>query len=456
MTTNPDPRAATLDAVLLLLNAGSFTAEDLLRHAQQGAAATTGPTIADYIATSVIPALSPGQRKTWEPYLDLLTNGYQGLCACSCDTCLEHFRGDSMWTPCPCVGAQSCDCASQHWADAEPAVGGCLDHFDGYGTRTLSQLSLSDLEIAARWAKLRATKRVAVRARKRANEGRPTVRGDGRHAVEQFRAATSAMYRIAIDDNGVSGIHQNLALKIATKKRPELERRAYTAEQIDELWQSLFTSGSNDVELDVLIVWCMLELGARRGGPIMLRTGDLLLHSNAIRLGEKNDKVNDQPASPALIMTLLDHALRRGGDIVVATVDGLDPADVTPLDLIEGRARLNTEAPVLYYMPRRSSVIDDDGNTVDTMTIRPLTRKRFETLFNRLKRELLWLDEMHGRPHDLRRTGATFIERAFGTAVAQRWLRHTVHTAIGTYVAAGADEVRDAHAWWTGRTEQVS
>jgi integrase len=453
MTANQDPRAATLDAVLLLLQAGSLTAEDLIRHAEGGASATTGPTVADYVRNSLIPTLSPGQRKTWEPYLKLLTDGYPTLCACSCDACLDHFRGDSKWTACACLTAGTCNCASRHWQDAETAVSGCLDQFAGYGDRPLSQLSVTELSIAARWAKLRARKRVAVRSRNRARDGRPTVRGDGRHAVEQFRAATSALYRLAVKDAELGGVRTNLALEVSIQKRPVIERRAYTADQLEELWQALFTSGSKDIELDMLIVWSMLELGARRGGPITMKIGDMQIHSRTVRLGEKNDKIDNQPASPALIMTLLDHALRRGGDIVVATIDGLDACEVTPLDVIEGRARLNTEAPVLYYKPRHSVRVDEGGHTAETIVIRPLTRKRFETLFDRLKRELPWLDEMHGRPHDLRRTGATFIERAFGTAVAQRWLRHTVQTAIGTYVAAGDDEVRDAHAWWTGQSE---
>jgi integrase len=452
MTTNP--HNATLEAIALLLAAGSLTVEDLIRHNGQGV--SSEPTVSEFVRDSVIPTLSPQRRQTWNPYLRLLTTGYVGLCACSCETCLEHFKGDSSWKPCPCINAERCSCASRHWADAEPAVNGCLDQFHGYGDRTLRQLSLSDLEIAARWAKLRAGKRVAVRARNRASKGRPTQRGDGRHAIENFKNALSAVYGIAIDDPTVAGIHTNLALKVTCQKRPDIERRAYTTEQIEEIWQALFTSGSTDVELDMLIVWCMLELGARRGGPIMLTVADLMLHSNAVRLGEKNNKIDEQPASPALIMTLLDHALRRGGNIVVATTAGLDPADVTPLDVLEGRARLNTEMPVLYYQPKRIRTADDDGNIVTTFTPHPLSRKRFETLFNRLKRELPWLDEMHGRPHDLRRTGATFIERAFGTAVAQRWLRHTVKSAIGTYVAAGDDEVRDAHAWWTGQTREVS
>jgi hypothetical protein len=90
---------------------------------------------------------------------------------------------------------------------------------------------------------------------------------------------------------------------------------------MEELWQALFTSGTKDIELDMLIVWSMLELGARRGGPITMKIGDLQIHSRTVRLGEKNDKIDNQPASPALIMTLLDHlrpAVRRPSTIAPA------------------------------------------------------------------------------------------------------------------------------------------
>ena len=85
-----------------------------------------------------------------------------------------------------------------------------------------------------------------------------------------------------------------------------------------------------------------------------------------------------------------------------------------------------------------------------TVVSHPLTRKRFETLWTRLKRDLPWLDEIHGRPHDLRITSASFVERAFGHAVAQGWLRHAAADVTDTYTMAGPGDIEEAHRWLVG------
>jgi integrase len=108
--------------------------------------------------------------------------------------------------------------------------------------------------------------------------------------------------------------------------------------------------------------------------------------------------------------------------------------------VIAGCASLRTNAPVFYYRDR-------DRETGEP---RPLTRKRFELLWGRLKRELTWLDEIHGRPHDLRKTMGTFIERAYGHAVAKRWLRHSVGDTTGIHTAADEAEVEGVHRWLLG------
>ena len=79
----------------------------------------------------------------------------------------------------------------------------------------------------------------------------------------------------------------------------------------------------------------------------------------------------------------------------------------------------------------------------------PLTRKRFEKIWKRLRAHLVWFDQMHGRPHDLRKTMGTFVERAFGHAVAKRWLRHADDDVTDTYTLASDEEVRAVHdaAW---------
>ena len=73
-------------------------------------------------------------------------------------------------------------------------------------------------------------------------------------------------------------------------------------------------------------------------------------------------------------------------------------------------------------------------------------------LWGRLCYELAWLDEFHGRPHDLRKTSATFIERACGHAVAKKWLRHSLKGVTDLYTASGAEEVERAHRLLIGGT----
>ena len=420
-------------------------------------------TVAAFVKHHVIPATTTASLKVWRPYLHLLTDGYEGLCSCMCARCLESFNGASHWVPCHCVQAGHCDCSPATLSAGAATTTSCLDHCSGVGAQSLAALRSSDLQRLAGWAQLRAQKRVAVRNKRRSEKGRPTHAHDGRSAAEQFRAATSAVYRRALSDD-VAGITRNRALDITVKARPKPKARAYTTDQLEQLWNSVFTSGSNDTELDMLIVWFCLETGSRRGGLPSLTVGDLLFASSRVRLGEKNDKVDEQPVSQALLAALLSHAVRRGH--VVATNDHAVNADeVTVEAVIDGRVRLRTDRPVFYYRRTQTlkrpetqpdgtvikvPVLDDDGDVVRVPW--PMTAKRFETLWARLRRELGWLDEMHGRPHDLRKTMGTFIERAHGHAVAQGWLRHTVQDVTGIYTVAGSDEISAAHDWLTGKT----
>lgn len=455
----PDPAAARM--LLVQLEALGLTPDDLVAFAA-GTTGTGAITLGHYVEDRVHRTLTKGQRTVWRPYLDLMVHGYPGLCACMCPACLDAFSGDSAWQPCACVRSGRCECRRADLEHGAVAAGSCLEHCTGVGDRALSAVRLADWEHLSRWAQLRAQKRLAVRNRARGAQGRPTHAHDGRSACEHLRNAASLMYRLALAED-LPGVRRNLALELTVKPRPATTARAYSTEQLEQLWQAIFTSGGNDPELDMLVVWLALETGARRGGPIGLRVGDLQFAANRIRLGEKNGKVDEQPASAQLLAALLGHAIRRGC-VVLHTAPGLDAGDVGVADVLAGRALLRTDAPVLYYATTRPvtrsevassgevvrvPVLDTDGRPLREP--RPLSRKRFETLWGRLKRDLVWLDEMHGRPHDLRKTMGTFVERAFGHAVSQRWLRHTVNDVTGTYTVAADAEVRVAHDWIIGR-----
>jgi len=94
-------------------------------------------------------------------------------------------------------------------------------------------------------------------------------------------------------------------------------------------------------------------------------------------------------------------------------------------------------AAVFYYRPTKQR------------PVRPLTAKRYETLFGRVQRTLPFANQIHLTSHQLRKTGAVAIERIAGTQVARRWLGHADRSTVDLYAGASDDEVRRAVAVWT-------
>ncbi len=439
----PDP-TASMEVMLAQLDLMGIDPADLATFAAERGR-TGGATVAAFVADRVLGVLTKGQRDAWGSYLPVVTQGLPGLCSCFCDACLTVYKGNSTWQPCPCLVAQKCRCSKAMLGQGAIGTDSCLETCGGVGERPLASVHLADWEHLARWAQLRAQKRVAVRNRSRGAEGRATFTHDGRSAVEHLRNLVSTLYKLALGDH-VPGVRENLGIQMSLKPRPAVAARGYSEQQLVELWQALFTSGSNDVELDMVIIWFCLETGSRRGGPIGLRVGDLLFHAGCVRLGEKNGKFDDQPVSTRLLEFLLGHGLRRG-DIVIDNPEQLAVDEITVAHVVSRQVTLRTDAPVFFYKTPIKVTATEGSERSEP---RPLTRKRFETLWNRLKRELPWLDELHGRPHDLRKTMGTFVERAFGHAVAQGWLRHTVNDVTGGYTMAGSEAIEEAHRWLVG------
>ena len=399
--------------------------------------------LGEFARTSVLPALTSSQRKAWAPYVTTVLEGLPGLCACTCAACLSHVNGVGRFDACACVRDGRCDCSSGDLNASVVVVASCLDACPVLGELELCAVTLAELERVSRWVQMRAAKRTLVRNANRARGGRATFVYDGRSAVEHLRNFLSALYNLAIEDRA-TGVTRNVALKMNRYPRPEVQKRSYEPGRLEELWSALYTSGSNDVELDELIVWFMLETGARRGALIQIRLGDLLVSAGRVRLHEKRNKVDEQPVSPALMAALLAMALSRG-DVLVANPDGLALSAITLDDVRHRRVTLRPDRPVFYYAARQRT-----GAEGATSGPHALTGRRFDTLWDRLKRELPWLAEIHGRPHDLRKTVGTSVERVLGHATAQAFLRHSAGSVTGTYVAAGREEVDRAHAWLTG------
>lgn len=259
------------------------------------------------------------------------------------------------------------------------------------------------------------------------------------------------MFRRAVADPS-TGVARNVALDAPKTQRPKSTARAYTITQLEELWDTIFTCGLDDPELGMLIVWFHLETGARRGGALGITIGDLDLLGQMVQLQEKFDNVAMQPMSIQLQRSLIGHALERG-DIVLAATAGHDPANVTVDDVVAGRVTLRTDAPVFYYRKRRSITAAD--GTVNTFP-HPLTRRHYNTLWDRLCSAVPWADQIHARPHDLRKTGAQWVERALGYSVAKAWLRHKVDDHTLTYTQATPEQVARGFEALTGRTHPLA
>jgi integrase len=436
-------RATALAAARTTLAALGLTAQDLL---DEGGG--EGVTFGDFVKSSVLPALSKGKRKAWSTYAATAVNGLPGLCGCFCDECLGAFRGDSQWVACNCVATGECNCAVRHLTAGPVETTSCLEHCMGLAEREFAAITISQLEHLSHWVQLRAEKRTASRNRKLALEGSPQFTYKGHSAVEHLRGFLSFAYKMARGDR-TTGITLNVALDMSRFSRPTVQKRSYSADRLEELWQALYTSGSNDVELDTYAVSFFLETGGRRSAPVKMRIGDLLASEMKVRMGEKADKIDEQPISENLLEALLRHAIERG-DVILRAPTDFKPEEFTLSDVTSGRITLRPEAPVFYYrQPLRSKA--DDGSV--TFRPHPLTSRRFDSLWKRLKRELPWLDALHGRPHDLRKTVGTLIDRAYGHATSRAFLRHKEADVTDIYTMAGEDEVKRAHQWLTGTGE---
>ncbi|GAB3449020.1 tyrosine-type recombinase/integrase [Actinophytocola sediminis] len=228
---------------------------------------------------------------------------------------------------------------------------------------------------------------------------------NGRGAVELLIAALRCIYQHATDD-GIIEAHQNPALKVRKPPRMPSGRFALPADRLDEIHRTAGQTG-NDPELDSLLLRFHEETAARRGGALALQTPyDLDVDQCLVQLHEKGGTTRWQPVSPTLMQSLLCHGEQRGashGD------------------------------RILRYR---------NGN--------PLTRRRYDHLWERLGRHLRWVDAQQVTTHWLRYTTLTWVERNFSYAIARAYAGHVNNSGgvgtTATYVQAGIHDVATALA----------
>lgn len=263
---------------------------------------------------------------------------------------------------------------------------------DAYGDRPLSEVRTSDLE------RLRVSLPESEAVVRRANwrEGYQAQRS----AVQAWRK----FFAVAVADKLVT---DNPASRCPMERRRPSARRGLTRDEVVALYD-VVAGGGDDPELDCLIVRTCLETGARRDGLVTLTLGSVNPARQTLLLHEKGNQSRELPITPTLAKALLSHAADRG-----ATA---------------------TEDPLLRY---RSG--------------RPLSRRRFNTLFARVQAAAPFPDAASVSAHWLRHTAVTWVERAGGEATAAAFAGHAPAQSrvTGLYTTAATVEVvRAWHQVW--------
>lgn len=265
-----------------------------------------------------------------------------------------------------------------YWNDLEAA----------FGEVPLNRVSTTDLKVVANNVKGRANSKRSDNA--------------GRSAEEHFVSAARAFFEAAVEDGVIS---HNPATKLKKPHRGKGRRRALKESELRQVVTAT-PVGSDDPDLDELIVRFHLQTGARRAGALNLRVPDLDVDRQTIWLHEKYDQDREVPVSSQLLEDLRRHAVERGsGDKV---------------------------SPVFHYRRGR------DGQP------RPLTYRRYNTLFPRLQRLVSFSANTELVAHTLRTTAIAMVERVGGTEVARAFAGHAEPDVTSGYAKASIEEVAAA------------
>ncbi|HEX6347549.1 tyrosine-type recombinase/integrase [Umezawaea sp.] len=258
-----------------------------------------------------------------------------------------------------------------------------------WGGRRLDEVTPSDIGALAQY--VRANRVV-----------RRNGRGGG-NAVEHLIAALRCLYKHAVAD-GLLTEAQNPAMKVDKPRRKPSTRHGLPDERVADLVEVASRTG-DDPALDALMLRFHIETACRRGGLLSLHCKDLDPEQCLVLLHEKADTHRWQPVSPTLMAHLLAHAEKRGGD---------------------------HGGPLFRHA---------NGS--------PISKRRYDYLWERLGKHLPWVATQMVTAHWLRHTTLTWVERNFSYAVTRAFAGHVGPGDAGattTYVRADIQEVATALA----------
>jgi len=236
----------------------------------------------------------------------------------------------------------------------------------------------------------------------------------GAAAAEHLIAALRCIYHFAVADRLLEPA-DNPATRVDKPHRQPSLRHALPDAALAAIITVAGETG-NDPDLDSLILRLHTETACRRGGALALRRQDLDVEQCLVLLREKGQTQRWQPVSPTLMTALVAHHDQRGNS-----------------------------AP--------------DGQLLRYRNGKPVGRRRYDHLWQRIGEHLPWVAVQQISVHWLRHTTLTWIERHFSYAVARAYAGHAGGSEAGTtvtYVKATLQEIAQALAALTGEPHPLA
>ncbi|WP_218018205.1 tyrosine-type recombinase/integrase [Nocardia shimofusensis] len=281
-------------------------------------------------------------------------------------------------------------------------AGKTRDHLSTYWNKILAQ---------AGWAEKALTEPTTADLRDLCEQIRQVrvIRRSDRGGNDVIRHVIDSLRRLYLhaEDNRVIDPRDNPTTRLRRPKQQPSNRRGLPVHLLAELVREAVAI-ARDPALDALLLRLHTETACRRGGALALRPQDLDPVQSLILLREKGGTMLWQPVSPTLMRALCRHAEQRGAD------------------------------PQSQLLRARSG--------------RPITRRYYDRLFERLGEHLPWVHAHGVSAHWLRHTTITWVERHHGGAVASAFARHSRSSGSTTarYTTATLEEVAAAVAHLTG------
>ena len=221
---------------------------------------------------------------------------------------------------------------------------------------------------------------------------------DGSGAVRGFIHGSRFFYRTAMRHGHLVA---NPAMELTMPPRRRNARRALTEAELADVWTVVGGTGHDPV-LDLLLLDLHRETAARRGGAIGLRLRDIDPVRGSFLVREKGGHQREVPASGDLLRRVLSLAHARGARA---------PDD-----------------PALRFR---------DGS--------PVSRRRYNSIFDRVQRRLPWAANLGVSIHWLRHTTLTDVSNAAGPRIAAAYAGHLDRSVTDIYTTPSFEDLRAAH-----------